>query len=95
MAGAADASSADWSFPSDHATAVVSIVAVFLLQRLPHRALVLAVLAALICLSRVYVGTHYVSDIFGGAATGLAAAVITKFAYREGSRLDRFVTAIL
>ena len=86
--------SADWSFPSDHATAVVCIVAVFLLQRLPRRALALAVLAVLICLSRIYVGTHYVSDVLGGAVTGIIAAVIAKFAYREGSRLDRFVTAI-
>lgn len=86
--------SADWSFPSDHATASVAIVAVFLMQRLPRRTLALAVLTTLICLSRVFVGTHYVSDIIGGAATGIVAALITKFAYREGSRLDRRVTAI-
>ncbi len=87
--------SADWSFPSDHATASVAIVASLAFARLPLRALLFGVLALLVCLSRVYVGTHFVSDVLGGAATGLVAAVIVHLAYREGSRADRIVTGVL
>ena len=89
------ARSTDWSFPSDHATASMAIVATFAMQGLPRRTLGLLLLALLICLSRVYVGTHYVSDILGGWATAVAAAVIVRLLYREGSRLDRFATGIL
>jgi undecaprenyl-diphosphatase len=89
------APSTDWSFPSDHATAAVSIAAAFAMQRLPRRTLGLLLLAAMICWSRVYVGTHYVTDVTGGALTGVLAAIIVRFAYREGTKLDRFATAIL
>lgn len=88
------APSADWSFPSDHATATVAVAVAFLLQRLPRRGLFFVAAAALVCLSRVYVGTHYVTDVLGGAATGLAAALIVRAAYRENSRLDRIVTGL-
>ena len=51
--------------------------------------------ARMIAGSRVYVGTHYVSDILGGAATGVIAASLVRAFYREGTRLDRFATEIL
>lgn len=89
------AKSVDWSFPSDHATASISIVAAFFLQRLPRRTLVLFGVAVLVCWSRIYVGTHYVSDILGGGVTGIVAALIVRYAYKEGSRLDRFASGIL
>jgi undecaprenyl-diphosphatase len=87
--------SVDWSFPSDHATAAMAVAGAFIMQGLPKRALALFTMAALICLSRVYVGTHYVTDILGGAVTGLAAAATVHLAYREDSRLSRLVTQIL
>lgn len=87
--------SADWSFPSDHATASIAIVTALAMQRLPARTIALGLLAALICLSRVFVGTHYVTDVIGGAGTGILAAMIVKFLYTENSRLDRAVCAIL
>ena len=87
--------STDWSFPSDHATASIAIVAAFAMQGLPRRTLGLLLLALLVCLSRVYVGTHYVTDILGGWATAVVAALIVKLLYREGSRLDRCATGIL
>lgn len=88
------ARSADWSFPSDHATASMSVVAAFAIQRIPRRALMLFVMAFLVCLSRIYVGTHYLTDILGGAATGVLAAGIVPLVYRENSRIDRLATAI-
>jgi undecaprenyl-diphosphatase len=88
------ARSTDWSFPSDHATAAISVVASFAMQRLPRRTLGLLLLAAMVCWSRVYVGTHYVTDVMGGAFTGATAAIIVRLVYREGTKLDRFATGI-
>jgi undecaprenyl-diphosphatase len=87
--------SADWSFPSDHATASVAILLAFAFLGLARRALLFTVLAILICWSRVFVGTHYLSDILGGMITGLVGASLVRFFYQEGSRLDRFATSIL
>lgn len=89
------APSADWSFPSDHATATMAVVAAFALQRLPVRTIALFVLAFLVCGSRVYVGTHYLTDVLGGAATGVASAIVIRAIFREGTRLDRIATSIL
>jgi undecaprenyl-diphosphatase len=84
----------DWSFPSDHTTAAFAIVAAFALQRLPLRSLLFLALALLIAWSRVFVGTHYLSDVIGGACTGIAAAVVVRFGYREKTRLAQFATGI-
>jgi undecaprenyl-diphosphatase len=87
--------SADWSFPSDHATAAVAITAAFLLNRDRQRGLMLLVAAGLICFSRVFVGTHYVSDVVGGATTGAVAAVTLHQLYRRGTRFDTLITGLL
>jgi undecaprenyl-diphosphatase len=89
------APSADWSFPSDHATASFAVVVSFAMQRLPLRTLGLSALALLICWSRIYVGTHYLSDVLGGAFTGAVAALLVRLTYRENSVLDRAVTRLL
>ena len=89
------AKSADWSFPSDHATASMSVAMAFALQRLPRRTLAFFAMALLVSLSRVYVGTHYLTDVLGGAATGIIAVVAVRVLYRENSKLDRFATSIL
>src|SRR5260221_5162420 len=87
--------SADWSFPSDHATAAIAIVAAFALHGLPRPTLLFGLLAFLVCWSRIFVGTHYLTDVLGGSLVGLVAAVLVWGFYREGSRLDRLATRIL
>ena len=89
------APSADWSFPSDHATAAVAIVAAFAMQGLPRRTIALLVMAFPICWSRVYIGTHYLTDVVGGTITGVLGAILVRQAYRENSRLDKLLTRIL
>ncbi len=49
----------------------------------------------LMAISRIYIGTHYASDILGGALTGIAAAVVVRSVYWEDTRVDRIVTGLL
>jgi undecaprenyl-diphosphatase len=57
----------DWSFPSDHAIASLSIAFAFLLNGFRRLALAFLCAATLVCFSRIFVGMHYASDILGGA----------------------------
>lgn len=63
----------DFSFPSGHTCA--SFAAAFALyQTLPKKwGAACLILAALISLSRLYVGVHYPSDVLGGAVIGILA----------------------
>ena len=87
--------STDWSFPSDHATASFAIALAFLLQGFGRRGSAFLAAGLLVCFSRIYVGTHYVSDVLGGAVTGALAACVVRGLYRQGTRIDRLVTGIL
>lgn len=87
--------SSDPSFPSDHATATFAIAAAFMAHRTYRTGLWFLAAAVLVSISRVYVGTHYASDVLGGAVTGIVAAVLVRAFYREGTRLDRLITGIL
>jgi undecaprenyl-diphosphatase len=87
--------SADWSFPSDHATAAIAIVAAFAFHGLPRRTLLFGLLAFLTCWSRIFVGTHYLTDVLGGGLIALGTAMLVRIFYQEGSRLDRLATGIL
>lgn len=89
------ARSGDFSFPSDHATATFAIAAAFLLHGMRRRGLGFLAAALLIAISRVYVGTHYASDVLGGALIGIVAAVVIRSVYPEGTRTDRFIAGIL
>ena len=89
------APSADFSFPSDHATASFAIAAAFLLHDLRRRGLIFLAAALLVAFSRVYIGTHYASDVLGGALTGIVAAALVRSAYWEDTRADRIITGIL
>lgn len=87
--------SADFSFPSDHATASVAIAVAFLLHGLKRQGLAFLAAAVLLAVSRVYIGTHFLGDVLGGAITGAAAAAAVKAAYREGTRADHLITGML
>jgi undecaprenyl-diphosphatase len=90
------------SFPSSHASmslAVYGSLAVIVARRLEptwQRAAVLggtAVLVALIGLSRLYLGVHYLSDVVAGYALALAwmslcALAVSLYAGREDNGVD-------
>lgn len=65
------------SFPSDHAALFFALTTAIWYQhrRLGYAAAVWTLLV--ICLPRVYLGFHYPSDIFAGAALGIAIMVVT------------------
>ena len=63
------------SFPSGHAATSVA-GAVILAYLLGRWAWGLAVLAAAVSYSRVYVGVHYPLDVLAGAALGAAVALV-------------------
>ena len=85
----------DWSFPSDHAIASTSISFAFLLNGFRKHALAFFAAAVLVCLSRIYVGMHYASDIFGGAGVALLTAYLVNKLYPRGSKLDRWLVCLL
>jgi len=89
------APSTDPSFPSDHATAAFSIVSSYLLLARFRRAFLFGIGAMLVMLSRVYIGTHYVSDIGGGMLTALIAALLVTALYKPETRLNRMITGLL
>jgi undecaprenyl-diphosphatase len=64
------------SFPSSHA-AMSAAAAVVLSDAGPSLAPLWGALAAAMCLSRLYVGAHHVSDVAAGAVLGTVAGMLT------------------
>jgi undecaprenyl-diphosphatase len=87
--------SADPSFPSDHATATAAIAVSFLVNGMRRAGFWFPAAALLVMVSRIYIGTHYCSDVLGGAVTGIIGAILVRVLYREGTRADRVLTGIL
>jgi membrane-associated phospholipid phosphatase len=73
------------SFPSGHAaTAFAAAIAVSVIH--PRLLKPLFALAALVALSRVYLGVHFVTDIVVGSALGVAIGLACGWAVRAGMR---------
>lgn len=73
----------DWSFPSGHSTCSMA-GAVPMFCGLPRKIGVPAlILAVLICLSRLYVGVHYPTDVLCGALVGVLAGICALWITRE------------
>jgi undecaprenyl-diphosphatase len=64
------------SFPSGHAARAFLIAALVAAWGPSWLAPIVLVWAPLVALARVAMGLHYLSDIFGGAVLGLAAALV-------------------
>lgn len=80
----------DASFPSDHAAGSFSIAGSLFGRSAGSTALM--VFAALVALSRVYVGLHYPSDIVGGMVIGLVSSWLIE---RNKELLDKPVAWLL
>lgn len=80
-----------YSFPSGHATIAAVVLAwlAFLLTRgQPRRWRMavggaLSIYVALVGFSRLYLGAHWLSDVLGGFAFGLAAAALSAMVYTQ------------
>ena len=66
----------------------------FLRQR-DRWALLYLASALLIGLARVYIGTHYLTDVIGGAGTAGLAALAVAAVYRAESKLHSRLAALL
>jgi len=71
----------DYGFPSGHAVIVSAgaAVALALFRDTPRKltvSIILAIEAALVCISRVYVGGHYPLDVIGGILLGVGVSFI-------------------
>jgi undecaprenyl-diphosphatase len=64
-----------FSFPSNHALNNFA-AAMFFYKLFPKLKWILFITATLVVVSRVYLGLHYPSDIFGGAVIGIAFGYI-------------------
>jgi membrane-associated phospholipid phosphatase len=72
---------AEYAFPSGHALIVSANAAVVLaLFRLTRKqriiSMLLAIEAAIVCVSRIYVGAHYPLDVLGGILLGVGISFI-------------------
>ncbi len=77
----------DWSFPSGHSTSSMA-AAVVIFCRTPRKIGIPAmILGVLICLSRLYVGVHYPSDVICGALIGVLAAACALRMTRDEKQL--------
>lgn len=79
------------SFPSGHAAAAFAMAVVLAFATRRRTVIAAALISALIiCYSRLYLGHHYFSDLFGGAVLGAAAgAAVYGLRHGSGSLVER------
>lgn len=75
------------SFPSGH-TATAFALAGYLSFKIKKYHAVLWTLAALIGISRVYIGVHYPTDVFAGAVIGIIASKIVRLIFKDKNFTD-------
>ena len=73
----------DFSFPSGHAAASFAVAGAVFFSGHRRAGTVLLIFAALIALSRLYLGVHYPSDVIGGTVVGLLAAWFVTALFHE------------
>lgn len=71
-----------WSFPSGHACFFFAAATVIYFYR-KDWGILFYILALIISTARVMGGTHYFSDVLGGAGLGILAALIIVFTLRK------------
>lgn len=88
-----------YSFPSAHAmvsTAFYGFLIYLIWQTKIHKkwkwlySILLSILIILICVTRIYLGVHYASDVFGGALIAISylilfASIVSKYLPKEKS----------
>lgn len=65
----------DWSFPSGHSTCSMAGGYVMYRKLPKYLGIPALILGVLICLSRLYVGVHYPTDVICGGLIGVGAAI--------------------
>ncbi len=77
------------SFPSGHASRAFAMAALVALGTKHRVGLVAFALAALIGLSRIYLGLHWPSDVIAGAALGVVLAAVMYWAGKRDNAYTR------
>ena len=94
------AQDSDYSYPSGHATIVSAGAAIALAlfrdsKRKQAISLALTAEAALVCISRVYVGGHYPLDVIGGILLGVGIAFLFIGATKQVERITQSIARTL
>ncbi len=71
------------SFPSGHASGIFGVTYI-ISSRYPSTRIYMYSLATIVSISRVYLGRHYPTDVFAGAAIGILSGYLTEKILKMG-----------